>query len=122
MLEVRDAATPFAPLYTPQFLFWLSMRRKIGRIDRLAVHRFGEAKKQLCKVTLGLETICARAVIPLLQAAEFHLQTQILQVQIVGAVLLLSGLLRLRFSSLFLPITFGEQCTHDCFQRVAVVG
>ena len=122
MLEIRDAAPPFAPLYTLQLLFRLGVRWKIGRVDRLAVHRFGEAEEQLGKVTLGPETIRARAVIPLLQAAEFHLQAQILQVQIIGALLLLSSLLRLRVSSLFLPITFGEQCTHHCFQRVAVVG
>jgi len=91
------------------------MWRNTSSVDRLALHRFGEAEKQLCEVALSLEMIRARAVIPLLQAAEFHLQTQILQVKIIGALLLLYG-------PLFLPIELGKQRTHHCFQRVTIVG
>jgi hypothetical protein len=47
---------------------------------------------------------------------------QILQIQIVGALLLLSGPLRLRFGALLLPLTIQQQRTHHRLQRSAVLG
>src|SRR6516225_1547158 len=89
IFEVLNPAPALAPPYSPQFFFGLRMGRKIGGVDRLAVQRLGEAQQQLRQIPLGLETIPARPVIPLLQAAEFYLQMQILQVQTVGTLLLL---------------------------------
>ncbi|MGO9939584.1 MAG: hypothetical protein ACLPH3_18110 [Terracidiphilus sp.] len=115
MLEVGEPAPPFTPFDSPQFVFGLSMERKISRVDRFAVHSFGEAEKHLRQITFGLETIRAWAVIPFLQASEFHLQAQILQVQIIGALLLLSGMMPL-------PVALGEQRMHHCLQGVPIVG
>jgi hypothetical protein len=82
---------------------------KIRGVDRLTVHRLGEVKKQLRQVALGLETVRARPVIPFLQAIEFYLQTQILNIQIVGALLLLGD-------ALLLLVTLQQQPAHHRLQ------
>ena len=86
ILEVGQVAAAFAPLHAPQFFVRLGMRRNIVRVDRLLVQCLGEAEQHLRQIALGLKTIRARTVIPLLVASQFHLQTQVLDVQIVGAV------------------------------------
>ncbi|MGA2171273.1 MAG: hypothetical protein ABSG62_24070 [Terracidiphilus sp.] len=113
--EVLNPAPPFAPIHPPQLLFRFRMGGKIRGVDRLTVHRLGEAEKQLRQVALGLETVRARTVIPFLQAIEFYLQTQILQVQIVGTLLLLSG-------PLLVLISLQQQRPQYRLQGLTVVG
>jgi hypothetical protein len=109
VLEVLNPAPPFVPLHPPQLLFRFRMEWKIRGVDRLTVHRLGEAEKQLRQVALGLETVRARTVIPFLQAIELYLQTQVLDVQIVGAFGLLNGTLLVLFCSPPLIVAFSKQ-------------
>ncbi len=92
------------------------MRRNVICVDRLAVQGFGEAQQQLRQLDLGLELVRTRTVVPLFQATEFYLQTQILQVQIVGALLLHCGPLRLCFGALLLLSTLQQQRVHHRLQ------
>ncbi len=98
------------------------MGRKIGRVDRLAVHRRGEAKQRLRQVARELKPDRAWTVMPFLQTNEFDLRAQILQVQIVGPLLLFSGPLRLRIGALPLPVAFLQQGTHRRLQGFAAFG
>ena len=88
VFEVGQMAAALAPLHPPQFFVRLRMRRNIVRVDRLLVQLLGEAEQHLRQVACRLQPVGARTVVPLLVALQFYPQTQVLDVQIIGAVFL----------------------------------
>ncbi len=129
VFEVGKMTPTSAPLYPAQLLFTLRIARKIIGVDWLAIQLLGEVQQHLCQIDRGLETIRARAVVPLLEPFQLQLQAQILNTQLFspllllfGTLLLLFGTLLLLFGTLPLIVALLEQRAHHRSERFAVTG
>ena len=115
VFEVSKIAPSLAPLHAPKFFRWFGALWKVVRIDRLQIHLLGEVQKHLCQVTRRLQTIGARAVVPLAISIQLQLQAKIFNVEIVGTLGLLFGKLNLLVALIY------QRGQHG-FQRLAVIG
>ena len=115
IFEIGKIAPSFATLHAPKFFCRFAARWNVVRVNRLAIHLLGEVEKHLRQITRGLQTIGARAVVPLLVSLQLKLQPQIFKLKIVGT----PGLL---FGKLILFVAFTHQRDQHGFQRLAVIG
>ena len=107
VLEVGEIAPACAPPEPPWFIGRFGRRRKIVRMNGLAVHFLGEGKQHLGHLAARCEPVGARTVIPLLETLQFELKPQHLDAEFLGA--------------LRLTVAFQSQRTHHRFQRVAIL-
>ena len=78
------AASPAAPRSRAQL-----RRGNILRVDRFLLQLLAEVQQRLRQLAGRLQPVRARPVVPLLVALQLQLQTQLLHVEIVGALALL---------------------------------
>jgi len=88
------------PLHPPPFPGRLARRRGLLPRHRLLRQFLAESEECLRQLTGRLQPVRSRPVVPLLVALQFELQTQILEVEIVGALPLLLRPRRLLFRPL----------------------
>src|SRR5450631_2767779 len=134
ILEVDQRAPSRPPLYPPPLARGLSSLGNILRVDRLLLQLLAEVQQRLRQLAARLQAVRPRPVIPLLVTLQLQLQTQILHVEIVGALPLLrrprrflprQGFLRFRplgvlVGPLLLAVALGPRCKQQCFQRRGV--
>ena len=105
---------PLAPLHAPEFFLRFGAGRKIVRVNRLQIHLLGEDKKHLCQIGGRLQTISARAVVPLTKSSQLQLEPQIFNVKIVGTPALLFGMLLVFIGTSLLVVALPHQRAQDC--------
>jgi hypothetical protein len=110
VVEVGKIAPTLSPFHSQYFFFRAHIVLEIIGVDRLAVQHLGEVQQQLRKAVRGLQTIRARAIVPLPEPFQLQLQTQIFTMQLFSPSLLF-------FGTQSLLVALQHQRVNICFQR-----
>jgi len=122
IFEVGKITPSLAPLHASKFFRRFGAGWKIVRVNRLAIHLLGEVQKHLGQITRGLQTIGARAVVPLLVSLQLKLQPKHLDTQLVASPGLLFRTPLVFISASLFVVTLPHQRAQHSFQSLAVIG